>query len=95
MATKNNPGEFDCYGSAAPDEPIFTLRANDPYAPDTVRHWAETYKLNKGIDNARASGRGMGPEPLTSDQQRKYDEALACAEAMEEWKARRLEEATP
>ena len=25
MGTKNNPGRFDCYGNAEPDEPIFVL----------------------------------------------------------------------
>ena len=27
MGTKNNPGKYDCYEKAGPDEPIFTLRA--------------------------------------------------------------------
>jgi hypothetical protein len=29
-----------CADKAAPDEPIFTLRAHDQTAPDTVRAWA-------------------------------------------------------
>lgn len=86
MATKIEPGEFDCLAALADDEPYFLLRANDELAPDIVRQWAETYKLQKEIDNARASGRGQGPEPLTERQQRKYEEALACADTMEQWK---------
>ena len=41
MGTKNNPGKYDCYAKADPDEPIFILRANDPSAPLLVRTWCE------------------------------------------------------
>ena len=40
MGTKLNPGRFDCYGNAAPDEPMFILLARDPMAPAIVRRWA-------------------------------------------------------
>lgn len=40
MGTKSNPGEFDCYAKAAPDEPMFVLLPRDPLAPDLVREWA-------------------------------------------------------
>ena len=40
MGTKNNPGEFDCYDKAAPDEPMFVLLARDPLAPILVDLWA-------------------------------------------------------
>ena len=40
MGTKNNPGEFDCYNNAAPDEPMFILLARDVLAPGLVRQWA-------------------------------------------------------
>lgn len=33
-----------CADKAAPDEPIFTLRAHDQTAPETVRRWAITAK---------------------------------------------------
>lgn len=29
MGTKNNPGAFDCYANAEPDEPMFVLLARD------------------------------------------------------------------
>ena len=29
-----------CLNRAASDEPIFTLRAKDPHAAQTLRHWA-------------------------------------------------------
>jgi hypothetical protein len=40
MGTKNNPGQFDCYAKADPDEPIFTIRAKDPIGAMIVRTWA-------------------------------------------------------
>lgn len=40
MGTKNNPGQFDCYEAADPDEPMFVLLARDPDAADLVRQWA-------------------------------------------------------
>lgn len=40
MATKNNPGQFDCYKSAHPDEPMFVLLGRDRHAPTLVRIWA-------------------------------------------------------
>ena len=41
MGTKNNPGKFDCYEKAEPDEPVFVLLARDPRAALLVRLWAE------------------------------------------------------
>lgn len=41
MGSKNNPGRFDCYANAEPDEPMFVLLARDPLAPFLVRQWAE------------------------------------------------------
>jgi hypothetical protein len=41
MGTKNNPGKFDCYADAEPDEPMFVLLARDISAPFLVRLWAD------------------------------------------------------
>lgn len=41
MGTKNNPGEFDCYANAEPDEPMFVLLGRDMHAPRLVEAWAE------------------------------------------------------
>ena len=73
MGTKNNPGKFDCYAKAHPDEPIFVLRANDPLAPALVRTWAHSYATN------------CGEEP-TADQSAKILEAYQCARAMRQWR---------
>ena len=42
MGTKNNPGVFDCYANADPDEPMFVLLGRDPMAGALVRAWADT-----------------------------------------------------
>lgn len=31
---------MSCLNKAHPDEPVFVLRAKDPMAPMTLRHWA-------------------------------------------------------
>jgi hypothetical protein len=41
MGTKNNPGDYDCYQHAHPDEPMFVLLGRDPLAGLLVRLWAE------------------------------------------------------
>jgi hypothetical protein len=45
MARKDND---PCRDNAAADEPIFTLRAHDELAPDTVRFWAER-AISEGV----------------------------------------------
>jgi hypothetical protein len=40
MGTKNNPGKFDCYEKALPDEPMFVLLARDPWMTYLVQEWA-------------------------------------------------------
>lgn len=41
MGTKNNPGKFDCYANAEPDEPMFILLGRDKHAPLLVKMWAD------------------------------------------------------
>ncbi len=41
MGTKTNPGQYDCYANAEPDEPMFVLLARDPIAPILVEIWAQ------------------------------------------------------
>lgn len=67
MGTKNEPGQFDCYANAEPDEPMFVLLARDMSAPALVRRWAEQRQFTDG-------------------DMPKVHEALACADAMEEWR---------
>ena len=78
MGTKADPGEFDCYGAAATDEPVFILRANDPLAPAVVEAWAARYLSSTAVQY-------VDPE----HRERKYRAALQCAADMREWVKRR------
>lgn len=40
MSTKSNPGLYDCYAHAAPDEEMFILLGRDRHASALVRLWA-------------------------------------------------------
>jgi hypothetical protein len=54
MSTKNNPGEFDCYTNADPDEPMFVLLGRDRHAPMLVQLWASMRELD-GEDKAKVT----------------------------------------
>ena len=47
MGTKNNPGAYDCYANAEPDEPMFVLLARDKHAPTLVWLWATLRELDQ------------------------------------------------
>lgn len=88
MATKNNPGTFDCYGNAAPDEPLFTFRPTCEMSPLFVKLYAHlrakelsaVYEtLNTLVDIAL---RKSPPDPA------KIAEAHALAAQMEAWRAK-------
>ena len=75
MSTKNNPGNFDCYANAAPDEPMFVLLARDPIAPILVRIWACMYAFEKRKQQGH----------LTEAQMAKELDAYHCSLKMEEY----------
>jgi len=52
MGTKNDPGKFDCYTNAEPDEPMFVLLARDKHAPTLVWLWAVLREID-GEDQAK------------------------------------------
>jgi len=58
MGTKLEPGKFDCYASAADDEPMFILLGRDKHAPTLVWLWATLRELDgenpAKVDEARA-----------------------------------------
>jgi hypothetical protein len=54
MGTKNNPGAFDCYANAHPDEPMFVLLGRDKRAPTVVWLWATLRELD-GEDAAKVA----------------------------------------
>jgi hypothetical protein len=69
MGTKNNPGKFDCYEKAEPDEPMFVLLARDPLAPALVEAWASEH---------------LRRQPAASGFS-KYQEVMQCAADMRAW----------
>ena len=50
MGTKNNPGAFDCYAKAHPDEPMFILLGRDRIGAALVRIWATVRAILKPGD---------------------------------------------
>lgn len=54
MGSKNNPGRFDCYEAADPDEPMFVLLGRDKHAPTMVWLWASLRELD-GEDPAKVA----------------------------------------
>lgn len=75
MGTKNNPGKFDCYANAEPDEPMFVLLARDPAAPFTIEDWIARRRWL--ID--------QGEKPVSDYDM--LDEAQRCADAMRAWRS--------
>jgi hypothetical protein len=74
MGTKNNPGAFDCYEAAHPDEPMFVLLGRDRLAASLVRLWAymrratgeDSTKVAEALTCADAMAdwaRGLGKSP--------------------------------
>lgn len=72
MGTKNNPGKFDCYANAEPDEPMFVLLGRDPTAAVVVAVW----RVLK--TDMRENGKST-----ISDE--KLAEAHACEQALTDW----------
>ena len=77
MGTKNNPGEFDCYAHAQPDEPMFILLGRDASAAHLVEEWADM----------REEDVRWGRKPVSDMAMVK--ESRQCAKAMREFHARR------
>lgn len=58
MATKNDPGRFDCYANAEPDEPMFVLLGRDKHAPTLVWLWATLRELDGEAAEVVSEARG-------------------------------------
>lgn len=74
MGSKNDPGEFDCYGNALPDEPMFILLARDPGAAFAVEAWADRRENLINIGTKPRSDMAM------------VEEARECAANMRKWR---------
>jgi hypothetical protein len=94
MGTKNNPGQFDCYAKADPDEPIFTLRANDPNASDFVAMWAalrmgDLPQVVHCFDYIVTANHSRLQEGVKSSDE-KTEEAFRCANDMRAWRRKKV-----
>ena len=74
MGSKNEPGQYDCYANAMPDEPMFVLLARDPAAPELVEAWA----------NGRLYDMAVGKRPQSDMAM--VEEAQDCAKKMRAWR---------
>lgn len=74
MGTKNDPGQFDCYAKALPDEPMFVLLARDPNFYEDVYKWA----MRRGL----AIDCGERPQ----EDGAMVNEAIRCANAGQLWR---------
>jgi len=91
MATKLNPGKYDCYKKAAPDEPMFVLLARDKRASSLVAIWSA---LERGDQhNARVHFKnllGLVSRLPAEPNPAKADEAFQCAQEMVSWRLKNL-----
>ncbi len=80
MGTKSDPGTYDCWAKALPDEPVFVFLGRDVHAPDAIRLWADLREQEEGpsdkVDEARALADGM--ERWAA--QRRHDEMPGLSE---------------
>ncbi|MGH6891469.1 MAG: hypothetical protein ACREEP_04360 [Dongiaceae bacterium] len=72
MATKENPGSFDCYERAEPKEEYFMLLARDSLAAQLVELWCVR----------RQAGIAGGIRPDTPQERAQIEEARGAAERM-------------
>jgi len=78
MGTKNNPGSYDCYAHAAPDEPMFVLLARDIDAPRTVLNWA----VSRLVRLVKKYG---DSEQIPMAERLQIQEARQCVDDMVAW----------
>jgi hypothetical protein len=85
MGTKNNPGKFDCYEKAEPDEPRFTLIGRDRFASGLVKLWAAFKEgdIYQAISEFYELSQLMCGLPVDLDQ---IEEAINCANEMQKYK---------
>lgn len=79
-STKADPGPFDAFDKARPDEPIFVLLGRDPSAPATVTEWCRL-RRNRALKEFDHSSDALAAEL------RQCAEAEAIALGMGDYRA--------
>lgn len=77
MPTKQNPGLFDCWKVALPDEPIFVILGRDPAGPATLEYWA-AQRIRMG-------------KTVADDDKDRIRVAFDEAKEMQEWRDRMMD----
>ena len=95
MATKNEPGVYDCYKNLEPDEPYFLLKSTDVIAPYMVKAWiairaGDILEAIKCVVEAMEHWEGSGKENRPYDHP-KAIEAFKCYRDMRQWYGERKE----
>ncbi|MGE5563150.1 MAG: acyl carrier protein [Bacillota bacterium] len=87
MGTKAQPGQFDCYAAALPDEPMFILLARDPLAPLLTGLWA-AIRAGDGVEASTMVTALFREKVRYQDdpEPEKAAEAYECAIAMQTWR---------
>jgi len=80
---ENITNPTSCWNKAGNDEPVFVLRANDSSAPDLIIMWANMYVSRRGW------------HLMSAEQQQKFRDALAVADAMRKWRIETIEDDIP
>lgn len=91
MGTKNNPGNYDCYANADPDEPMFILLGRDALAPSLVDIWAMIRAGNRKEAKLAFNELIVGPQAsvyVLDPDSDKALEATNCAADMMNWRSR-------
>jgi hypothetical protein len=89
MGTKLEPGKFDCYANAEPDEPMFVLLGRDALAPSLVNIWAMIRAGNRKEAKLAFNELIVGPQAsvyVLNPQPEKAQEAVDCAGSMMNWR---------
>lgn len=82
MGTKAHPGKFDCYTTAQPHEPLFTLLGRDPLAHYLVALWALLRSGAFSSINDLVLNMQRRASTLTNASPEKLMEAVRCSDSM-------------
>ena len=82
MGTKNNPGEYDCYENAEPDEPMFVLLARDRHAVALVWFWYILRMMDGEDAKVVAEAAQCGESMLKWRKEKEKPDAMHYTEVM-------------
>ena len=84
METPEVVAPLDCYKTAKPDEPVFTLQGGDPLAAPIVRIWALFAREAAGVIDSKLRSEILATRIERVDSKRERDDLLLRATQAEE-----------